>query len=419
LENPLPWWHPTRFAERRAHLEARARIAADLRACFAREGFVEVETPALQVSPGLEPHLFAFETRLRGPAGARETTRYLHTSPEFAMKKLLVAGVPRLFQLSHAFRNRERSSTHHPEFTMLEWYRAGADYRALMDDCEALLRVALEASGRERLVWRGAECDPRAPAERLTVARAFETLAGCDVFALAPRDGDTYEDQFFRVFLNEIEPKLGIGRPTLLYDWPIALGALARGKPGDPRVADRVELYVCGLELANGFSELTDAAEQRRRFERDLAEKARLYGERYPIDPDFLAALEHGLPASAGMALGFDRLVMCATGAERIDDVLWAPVDEDEADHRRGGAPRRARPAERSPRATGGVALGGRAHARRPGGSTSPTLPIRSASSCRAKPSSRRRATSSTTRSATPRSRRSRASPIAIPTACC
>jgi len=329
LENPLPWWHPRRFAERRARLEARARIASGLRAHFAREGFVEVETPALQVSPGLEPHLVAFETRLRAPDGKNERALYLHTSPEFAMKKLLVAGVPRLFQLAHAFRNAERSSTHHPEFTMLEWYRAGSDYTALMDDCERLLRVALEASGRDRLAFRGVECDPRLPAERISVAEAFAKHANRDVFALEPAPGDTFEDCFFRVFLNEIEPKLGIGRPTLVYDWPIALGALARAKASDPRVAERVELYVSGLELANGFSELTDAAEQRRRFEHDLAEKARLYGERYPIDHAFLAALEYGLPASAGMALGFDRLVMCATGASRIDDVLWAPVDEE------------------------------------------------------------------------------------------
>ena len=327
MSDPRPFWHPERFAARRGFLEARARIATALRAHFAREGFVEVETPALQVSPGLEPHLFAFETRLRAPDQAGERLRYLHTSPEFAMKKLLVAGLPRIFQLSHAFRNAERSSTHHPEFTMLEWYRAGCDYEALMDDCEALLRAALDAAGGARLSFRGLDCDPRLPAERLSVAEAFSRSAGLDVFALAPGPGDTYEDQFFRVLLNQIEPKLGVGRPTLLYDWPIALGALARAKPGDARVAERVELYVAGLELANGFSELTDAAEQRLRFERDLAEKARLYGARYPIDDDFLAALEHGLPASAGMALGFDRLVMCATGAERIEDVLWAPVD--------------------------------------------------------------------------------------------
>ncbi len=328
MPNPLPWWHPSRFAQRRAFLDARARIAAAIRAHFARDGFVEVDTPALQVSPGLEPHLHAFETRLRSPDAPGERTLYLHTSPEFAMKKLLVAGVPRLFQLAHAFRNRERASTHHPEFTMLEWYRAGSDYTALMDDCEALLRCALAAAGRERLEFRGAACDPGLPFERLTVAEAFAKHAGRDVFALEPAPGDSYEDAFFRVLLNEVEPKLGIGRPTLLYDWPIALGALARQKPGEPRVAERVELFVAGLELANGFSELTDAAEQRRRFERDGAEKARLYGERYPIDGDFLAALEHGLPASAGMALGFDRLVMCATGAERIEDVLWAPVDD-------------------------------------------------------------------------------------------
>jgi lysyl-tRNA synthetase class 2 len=244
------------------------------------------------------------------------------------MKKLLAAGETRIFQLARVFRNAERSATHHPEFTMLEWYRAGSDYTRLMDDCEALVRCALAAAGRERLEFRGATCDPRLPFERLSVAEAFAKHAGRDVFALEATGTDSDEDAFFRVLLNEVEPKLGIGRPTLLYDWPIALGALARAKPGDPRVAERVELFVAGLELANGFSELTDAAEQRQRFERDVAEKARLYGERYPIDGDFLAALEHGLPASAGMALGFDRLVMCATGAERIEDVLWAPVDE-------------------------------------------------------------------------------------------
>jgi len=317
------WWHPERFAARRPYLEGRARITAAVRAWLAREGFVEVETPALQVSPGLEPHLHAFATELVGPpfpsdaAGARRTL-YLHTSPEFALKKLLVAGVPKLYALAHVFRNRERSSTHHPEFAMLEWYRAGADYTALMDDCDALVKVAFEAAGR----------DAPPPAERVSVAEAFAKHAGVDVLDLAARHGEgDFEDAFFRIFLNDVEPRLGAGRPTLLYDWPIALGALARAKPGAPHLAERVELFLGGLELANGFSELTDAAEQRRRFARDVAEKARLYGERYPIDEDFLAALEHGLPPSAGMALGFDRLVMCATGAPRIEDVLWAPVE--------------------------------------------------------------------------------------------
>jgi lysyl-tRNA synthetase class 2 len=321
VSTSLPWWHPERFAARRANLEARARIATALRAWFADQGFVEVETPALQVSPGLDPHLHAFATELVGPPGPRDAaeprTLYLHTSPEFALKKLLVAGVPKLFALAHVFRNRERSSTHHPEFTLLEWYRARADYGALMDDCDALLRIAFEAAGRP--------APP--PAERVTVADAFAKHAGVDVLALAARGGEDFDDAFFRTFLNEVEPKLGARRPTLLYDWPIALGALARAKPGAPHLAERVELFLGGLELANGFSELTDAAEQRRRFAHDVAEKARLYGERYPIDEDFLAALAHGMPASAGMALGFDRLVMCATGAKHVEDVLWAPVD--------------------------------------------------------------------------------------------
>jgi elongation factor P--(R)-beta-lysine ligase len=321
------WWHPDRFALRRGRLEARARITRAVREHFEREDFLEVETPALQVSPGLEPHLFAFETRLRDPHGGPALPRYLRTSPEFTLKKLLVAGLPRVFELARSFRNAERSSTHSPEFTMLEWYRAGATDAALETDCQALLRVAADAAGADRLRWRGAECDPRAPAERLTVADAFEKHAGTSIESLRREGRERFEDRFFRIFLESVEPKLGLGRATLLVDWPIELAALARAKAGDSSVAERVELFACGLELANGWSELTDAAEQRRRFERDMAEKARLYRERYPIDEDFMAALEHGLPASAGMALGFDRLVMCATGAEHVDDVLWAPVD--------------------------------------------------------------------------------------------
>jgi lysyl-tRNA synthetase class 2 len=339
------WWHPDRFARRRPHLERRAALTQATRAFFVGEGFIEVETPALQVSPGLEPHLVAFATELIAPGGARRTL-HLHTSPEFAMKKLLVAGMPRIFQLARVFRNAERASTHHPEFTMLEWYRAGANYEALMADCEALLR-AFAAQGVSALRWRGHDCDPAAPCERLTVADAFLRHTGIDILAtapdprapslellakaaaatgIAPRTGDGWDDLFFRIFLERIEPKLGIGRATILYDYPVSMAALSRAKDGDPRVAERMELYVCGLELANGFGELTDAAEQRRRFEADMDVKQRRYGERYPIDEDFLAALAHGMPESAGIALGFDRLMMLATGADAIEDVLWAPV---------------------------------------------------------------------------------------------
>lgn len=349
-----PWWAPERFAARLPYLKARARIAEALRAWFAARGFLEVETPALQVSPGMEPHLIAFATELREPfeSGAGRKL-YLHTSPEFTMKKLLVAGVPRLYQLAHAYRNAERSPTHHPEFAMLEWYRADAGWRDAAADCEGLVRAALGASpddlrgGRHELVRGAASCDPAQPWRYLSVADAFEHYAGIDLLATAPDpmrpdvealarearrlglatgEGDSWDDIFFRVFLDRVEPKLGVGAPTVLHDWPASMASLARRKPDDPRVAERFEVFVCGLELANGFGELTDAAEQRRRFEADMAKKQALYGERYPIDEDFLAALARGMPESAGVALGFDRLVMLATGAPAIEDVLWAPV---------------------------------------------------------------------------------------------
>ena len=337
----MSWWHPEEVARRRPFLDVRVRVVAAVRAFFAARDFVEVETPALQVSPGLEPHLTAFSTELLEPGEGRRE-RHLHTSPEFAMKKLLVGGVPRLFQLARVFRNGERGRTHHPEFTMLEWYRAGATYRDLMDDCEALLR---EAAPRYR--WQGHEADPSAPWLRLSVAEAFERWAGIDLLAtapdpehpslsrladaarplgIAPHEGDAWEDLFFRIFLERIEPGLGVGAPAILYDYPISMAALARPKTEDPRLAERFELYVCGLELANAFGELTDAAEQRRRFARDRAAKEARYGFSYPVDEEFLAALEFGMPESAGIALGIDRLVMLAAGAEHIEDVLWAPV---------------------------------------------------------------------------------------------
>lgn len=342
----LPWWHPESLARRRPHLRARQAVTRALRGWFEGQGFEEVETPALQVSPGLEVHLQAFATELVGPHPDDRRPLYLHTSPEFAMKKLLAGGVPRLFQLAHVFRNGERSPTHHPEFSMLEWYRAGAGYRDLMDDCVGLVRAACRATGAERLTGRHGTCDPFGPWEVLTVQEAFQRHAGIDLLATAPdparpdrdrlateaarlgirtADSDTWEDLFFRIALERIEPHLGFGRPTFLADYPVSMAALARAKPEDPRVAERFELYACGVELANAFGELTDPAVQRRRFEADMAEKQRLYGERYPIDEEFLEALAL-MPDSAGIALGFDRLVMLVTGAAEIDDVLWVPV---------------------------------------------------------------------------------------------
>jgi elongation factor P--(R)-beta-lysine ligase len=341
------WWRPDRFASRRARLAQRGRILDAVRGFFGERGYVEVDTPALQVSPGLEPHLQAFATELHDPRDNRMAARYLHTSPEYAMKKLLVAGLPRAWQLAHVFRNGERSATHHPEFSLLEWYRAGASYEDLMEECIALVRSCQQAAGVDSLTWRGRAADACREWHRISVAEAFRRHCGIDLLAtapdpsrpdagllgeaaaeigIAPHVGDDWETLFFRIFLDRIEPFVGLGVPTILYDYPLSMAALSRRNPSDPRLAERFEVYVCGLELANAFSELTDPAEQRARFIADQARKRELHGEVYPIDDDFLAALEHGLPPCAGIALGFDRLVMLATGAEHIEDVLWAPV---------------------------------------------------------------------------------------------
>jgi lysyl-tRNA synthetase class 2 len=342
-----PWWAPHVHANRRPRLLLRNRIAASLRGWFSARDFVEVEAAALQISPGNEAHLSAFGTREIGPDGA-ERPLYLHTSPEFACKKLLAAGERRLFSLGPVYRNRERGPLHHPEFTMLEWYRAGETYDSLMRDCAALLSLAAETAGTRTFTWRGVEADPFAEPERVSVAEAFARYAGIDLLATVAPDGstdgaalaaalgragirtapdDTWADLVSRVMVERVEPMLGRGRATILCEYPIPEAALARPSPGDPRVAERFELYCCGVELANAFGELTDPAEQRRRFAAEMDEKERIYGERYPLDEDFLAALGR-MPEASGIALGFDRLVMLATGARRIEEVIWTPVAE-------------------------------------------------------------------------------------------
>lgn len=312
----MTWWSTGRHADRRPVLLARNRIKAAIRAWFESQGFTEVEPDALCVSPGNETHLHAFATEARTEAGAR-TPLYLHTSPEFAMKKLLAAGETKIFSFAPVWRNREQGSAlHAAEFTMLEWYRAGAPWTALFDDCAAIVRCAAEAAGTTALRWRGRAADPFAPFARLSVAEAFARYAG----GPAPEDADA----FSAALVRHVEPALGHPAPTILHSYPVREAALARPSPADPSVAERFELYACGVELANGFGELTDPVEQRRRFEADMDEKERLYGERYPVDEDFLAALA-AMPPASGCALGFDRLVMLATGAARIEDVRWAP----------------------------------------------------------------------------------------------
>jgi len=345
-QNP-PFWRPGVHAARRPHLLARGRIAARVRAWFAENGFIEVETAALQVSPGNETHLHAFATDLIGSGNERRAL-YLRTSPEFACKKLLAAGESRIFDFARVFRNRERGALHHPEFTMLEWYRAGEPYEILMDDCGALMRAAAEATETRRFSFRGRSADPFAEPEKITLAEAFDRFAGVDLLGtIAAGEGDrdrladeaakagvvtaaddSWGDIFSRILADKIEPRLGGGgRATILYEYPLPQAALARAKPGSDKVAERFELYACGVELANAFAELTNVAEQRRRFTHAMDEKERIHGERYPVDDDFLDALAV-MPAASGIALGFDRLVMLGTGAERIDQVIWTPVVE-------------------------------------------------------------------------------------------
>ncbi len=338
-----PFWAPHVHADRRPALLARGRIVAALRAWFAARDFIEVETGALQASPGNETHLHAFATTLVAPHGT-SSRLYLRTSPEFACKKLLAAGERRIVEFAKVFRNRERGALHHPEFTLVEWYRAGEPYGTLMEDCAAILAVAVEAAGTKHLSFRGRSADAFAEPERLTVAEAFARFAGIDLLATLPGgeanrdafaraaqaagirigDDDRWGDIFSRVLVEKIEGHLGLGRATILDQYPAVQAALAR-PASDRRVAERFELYACGVELANGFGELTDAVEQRRRLEREMAEKERIYGERYPIDEDFLAALA-AMPQACGIALGLDRLVMLATGASRIEQVLWNPL---------------------------------------------------------------------------------------------
>ena len=341
------WWQPHIHADRRAALLARGRIKRALRGRFEGEGFTEVECGALAASPGNEAHLHAFSTELIGTDATRRTV-YLHTSPEFAAKKLLAAGEMRIFDFARVFRNREQTATHIPEFTMLEWYRANESYDAVITDCLDVLRLAADTAGMKMFSFKGHECDPRAEAQRLTVAGAFMHHAGIDLLkTLLPgrqndrarlayaakrvgfdvAENDNWADIFSKVLVARVEPNLGIGCPTILYEYPRSEAALARASAHDPRVAERFELYVCGVELANGFGELTDPVEQRKRFQTEMDEKERVYGERYPIDEDFLEALSH-MPPASGVALGFDRLVMLATGARNLNDVIWTPAPE-------------------------------------------------------------------------------------------
>lgn len=329
----------------RAGARTRARASAAARQVLTALGYEEVETPCLVPAPGMEPHIDAFDATFRPEGGGPEHPLWLHSSPEYAMKRLLADGLERIFQLARVFRNGEVSRTHNPEFTLLEFYRAGTDYRGIMRDTASVLEGcarALSPDGSARAVRGGATLDLSAPFETVTVQEAFLRHAGLDLaacegdagrLAAAARaaghhpgpPGQAFDDVFFRVMLDAVEPRLGQLRPIWLTDWPASMAALSRVKADDPRWAERFELYAGGLELANGFSELTDAAEQRARLTEEQALRARLGRPVYPLDEPFLAAVGR-MPAAGGVAVGFDRLLMLLTGAESIEEVLLFPA---------------------------------------------------------------------------------------------
>jgi lysyl-tRNA synthetase class 2 len=341
-----PWWTPDRHADRRIFLQKRVSIVDALRGWFREAAFTEIETSILQLSPGNETHLHAPQVSTADPDGRRRN-RYLRTSPEFACKKLLAAGEMKIVEFARVFRDRERGALHLPEFTMLEWYRANEPYDAIIADTLAVIAVAARAAGSAAFSFRGRTVDPLAAAERITVADAFERHAGVNLRATyngsaTDRDAlakeataqgigvtpdDTWSDIFSKVLVEKVEPQLGQGRLTVLDAYPLPESALAKKSATDPLAAERFEVYACGVELANGFGELTDAAEQRRRFVAAMDEKEKRYGERYPLDEEFLAALEK-MPQASGVALGLDRLVMLAADAQRIDQVVWTPQND-------------------------------------------------------------------------------------------
>jgi lysyl-tRNA synthetase class 2 len=343
---PLAPWHPESLAARLPFLRRRARLAAETRAFFAGRGYAEVETPCLVPVPGMEVHLRAFRSEYRPHLGAgRATTLWLRTSPELALKRLLVAGAGRVFELARVWRNGELSPRHGPEFTMLEWYAPGATLDGLMDETEDFVRSVCP----RHVAHQGVTTDLAHPFERLSCAEAFRTYcSGLDILGTvdpATAEGDAaalqdaargagldlpeglnWEDAFFHLLLTHVEPRLGRERATFLTHWPAPQAALARRDPADPRAALRFELFAAGLELANAFDELTDPAEQRLRFSRDVAARKEEAGEEgWEVDEDFLRALEHGMPAGSGIALGFDRLAMLASGAQHIQQVMWLP----------------------------------------------------------------------------------------------
>ncbi len=341
LEHWLKLWNRHSDGKRR-RLETRARAIKLIRNFFEHLGFLEVETPSLVKCAGMEPHLFGFESDWVGPDNSFTRHYHMPTSPEFHMKQLLMLGYEKIFQLARSYRNREYSPTHQPEFIMLEWYRAYAPYEKLMDDMEHLAYfLQKEINGSPVLKYHGCEIDLTPPWNRISVKEIFQKKLnidlsivqnGADLVQQASAAGyrylngdENFEDAFFKLFLTEIELKLGWDKPCILYDYPFEMAALSRRKPGDKRFCERFEAYIAGIELANAFGELNNAREQRKRFEEMAREKKAIYGYEYAPDPDFLEGLEFGMPPSSGIALGVERLIMLILGEKSINELIAFP----------------------------------------------------------------------------------------------
>ena len=300
------------LARRKKALWQRARIVQEIRDFFNRRDYLEIETPHRIPAPPPESHIEAVASG----------TWFLHTSPELCMKRMLAAGYEKLFQICRCWREGERGNRHTPEFTLLEWYRAGDDYTALMEECESLIQTLTTALGRgARIRFRDQEIDVVSPWERITVAEAFRCHAGISMKEALERD------LFDEIMVQEIEPRLGRGKPTFIYDYPAERAAMARLRREDPSVAERFELYIGGLEIANAFSELTDPEEQRRRFQLEASIRRSLGKTVYPMPDQFLDEMGN-MPPSAGAALGVDRLVMVFVDAQTIDEMVAFTPEE-------------------------------------------------------------------------------------------
>ncbi len=332
--------HPRRLKA----LKTRSQVESGIRDFFTQQGFIDVRTPLLVPSPGMEPHIRPFEVV---PASHEDKERhaFLPTSPEFAMKRLLVGGLERIFQICPAFRDEPHSVTHHPEFTMLEWYRAYAGYEDIMRDTELLFEsLAMKIHGRPVILWQGQEISVKAPWPRLKVRDLFKDLASVDLVSCSSAESmareclrlglpadltrETWDDLYFKIWLNLIEPKLPSDRAVFVTRYPESQAALSviDSDPDGSRWARRFEAYAGGLELGNAFEELTDPIEQRRRFVKDMELRTELYGPEFPkspLDEGFLGALAEGMPPSGGIAMGVDRIVMLFSDEPEIDFTLW------------------------------------------------------------------------------------------------